>query len=51
MLTIIFAVLTLSVREDISIGLVICGLFLMLTNRRARAGLVLAAVGRGLLRR
>jgi uncharacterized membrane protein len=44
-LAFIFAVLTLSVREDISIGLVIFGLFLMLTNRRARAGLVLACVG------
>jgi uncharacterized membrane protein len=44
-LAFIFAVLTLSVREDISIGLVIFGLFLMLTNRRARAGLVLASVG------
>jgi uncharacterized membrane protein len=44
-LTFIFAVLTLSVREDISLGLVICGLFLMLTNRQARTGLVLAAVG------
>ena len=44
-LTFIFAVLSLSVREDISIGLVIFGLFLMLTNRRARAGLLLAAAG------
>ncbi len=44
-LAFIFAVLTLSVREDVSIGLVICGLFLMLTNRRARAGLLLAAAG------
>lgn len=43
--TFIFAVLTLSVREDISIGLVICGLFLILTNRSARAGLWLACVG------
>jgi uncharacterized membrane protein len=44
-LTFIFAVLTLSVREDISIGLAICGLFLMLTNRQARTGLLLAAAG------
>jgi uncharacterized membrane protein len=44
-LAIVFAVLTLSVREDISIGLVICGLFLALTNRRARAGFWLAAAG------
>jgi uncharacterized membrane protein len=44
-LTFIFAVLTLSVREDISLGLVIVGLFLIVTNRRARAGLLLAAVG------
>jgi uncharacterized membrane protein len=44
-LTVIFAVLTLSVREDISIGLVIIGLFLIVTNRRARVGLLLAAVG------
>jgi uncharacterized membrane protein len=43
--TFIFAVLTLSVREDISLGLVIGGLFLMLTNRRARAGLYLACAG------
>ncbi len=43
--TFIFAVLTLSVREDISIGLMICGLFLILTNRRARAGLYLACAG------
>jgi uncharacterized membrane protein len=44
-LTIIFAIVTLSVREDVSIGLVVFGLFLMVTNRRARAGLLLAAVG------
>ena len=43
--TFIFAILTLSVREDISIGLMICGLFLMLTNRSARAGLYLACAG------
>jgi len=42
---IVFAVLTLSVREDISMGLVIFGLFLVFTKRRARAGLVLAAAG------
>jgi len=44
-LTIIFAIITLSVREDISIGLVIIGLFLIVTNRRARAGFLLAAAG------
>jgi uncharacterized membrane protein len=44
-LTFIFAVLTLSVREDISLGLMIIGMFLMLTNRRGRAGLMLAAAG------
>jgi len=44
-LTFIFAVLTLSVREDISLGLTICGLFLMLTNRQARTGLYLAGAG------
>lgn len=44
-LTVIFALLTLSVREDISMGLVICGLFLILTNRRSRAGVWLAAAG------
>ena len=44
-LTFIFAVLTLSVREDISLGLTICGLFLILTNRHARTGLYLAGAG------
>ena len=43
--TFIFAVLTLSVREDVSMGLVIGGLFLMLTNRRSRTGLYLAMAG------
>jgi uncharacterized membrane protein len=42
---VIFAVLTLSVREDVSLGLVIAGLFLMLTNRRTRWGLYLAMAG------
>ncbi len=42
---VIFAVLTLSVREDISLGLVIFGLFLVLTRRRPRAGLLLGAAG------
>ena len=42
---VIFAVLTLSVREDISLGLVIFGLFLLLTRRRPRAGLLLGAAG------
>jgi uncharacterized membrane protein len=45
MRTILFAVLTLSVREDVSLGLVIAGLFLMLTNRCTRWGLHLAVAG------
>lgn len=44
-LAVIFAIVTLSVREDISLGLVILGLFLMLTRRRPRVGLLLAAAG------
>jgi uncharacterized membrane protein len=43
--TFIFAALTLSVREDVSMGLVIGGLFLMLTNRRSRTGFYLAVAG------
>jgi uncharacterized membrane protein len=43
--TFIFALLTLSVREDVSMGLVIGGLFLIMTNRRSRAGLYLAMAG------
>jgi uncharacterized membrane protein len=43
--TFIFAALTLSVREDVSMGLVVGGLFLMLTNRRSRTGLYLAMAG------
>lgn len=42
---VIFAILSLSVREDVSFGLMIFGVFLMLTNRRARAGLWLAGAG------
>jgi len=42
---VIFAILSLSVREDVSFGLMVFGLFLMITNRRARAGLWLAAAG------
>jgi uncharacterized membrane protein len=42
---VIFALLSLSVREDVSLGLSILGLFLVLTNRRARAGVWLAAAG------
>lgn len=38
------AALTLSVREDMSIGLVVVGSFLVLTGQRVRAGIVLAAV-------
>jgi len=41
----IFALLSLSVREDVSFGLMILGAFLALTNRRARAGLWLLAGG------
>lgn len=44
-LAVIFAILSLSVREDVSFGLMILGGFLMLTNRRARAGLMLAGAG------
>jgi uncharacterized membrane protein len=44
-LTVIFALLTLSVREDVSLGLCIFGLFLILTNRQVRAGFWLAAAG------
>ena len=42
---VVFAIVTLSVREDISLGLVILGIFLILTRRRPRAGLLLAAAG------
>ena len=42
---VIFAILSLSVREDVSFGLMVIGIFLMLTNRRSRAGLWLAAAG------
>jgi uncharacterized membrane protein len=42
---VVFAIVTLSVREDISFGLMIFGIFLMLTNRRPRAGLLLAITG------
>jgi uncharacterized membrane protein len=42
---VIFAILSLSVREDVSFGLMVFGMFLMITNRRARAGLWLAAAG------
>jgi uncharacterized membrane protein len=44
-LAVIFAILSLSVREDVSFGLMVLGTFLMLTNVRARAGLWLAAAG------
>jgi uncharacterized membrane protein len=43
--SVIFAILSLSVREDVSLGLTILGLFLVFTNRRARAGVWLAAAG------
>ena len=42
---IVFTILALSVREDISLGVVTIGVFLLLTNRRPRAGLLLAAAG------
>ena len=42
---IVFTVLTLSVREDVSLGLMIFGILLMLTDRRPRAGLLLAVTG------
>jgi uncharacterized membrane protein len=42
---VVFTILALSVREDISLGLVIFGAFLTLTDRRPRAGLLLAAAG------
>jgi uncharacterized membrane protein len=41
----VFAILSLSVREDVSFGLMVFGTFLIITNRRARAGLWLAAAG------
>lgn len=41
----VFAVLTLSVREDVSVGLAILGLLLVLTERRTKAGLWLAGAG------
>lgn len=44
-LAVIFAILSLSVREDVSFGLMVFGVFLMITNRRSRAGLWLAAAG------
>jgi uncharacterized membrane protein len=43
--SVIFAILSLSVREDVSFGLMIIGAFLVLTNRRAHAGVWLAAAG------
>jgi uncharacterized membrane protein len=42
---VVFAIVTLSVREDISLGLMVFGIFLLLSNRRPRAGLILAATG------
>jgi uncharacterized membrane protein len=42
---VIFAILSLSVREDVSFGLMVLGAFLILTNRRARAGAWLVAAG------
>ena len=43
--TVIFAILSLSVREDVSFGMMVLGSFLVITNRRARAGVYLAAAG------
>jgi uncharacterized membrane protein len=42
---VLFAILSLSVREDVSFGLMVIGLFLIMTNRRSRAGVWLAAAG------
>jgi uncharacterized membrane protein len=44
-LAIVAVILTLSVREDVAAGLSIWGLYLVLTGRRPRAGLVLAILG------
>lgn len=44
-LAVVFAILSLSVREDVSFGLMVFGAFLVITNRRARAGLWLGAAG------
>jgi len=43
--TSIFYVVAIGCREDISIGLTVLGLFFALTGYRARAGMVMAAVG------
>jgi uncharacterized membrane protein len=44
-LAFVFALLSLSVREDVSVGLVILGGLLVLTERRARAGVWMMAAG------
>ena len=43
-LAVVAVVLTLSVREDVSAALVIWGLYLLISGKRPRAGLVVAAV-------
>jgi uncharacterized membrane protein len=45
MAALLFAILSLSVREDVSFGLMVLGAFLALSDRRARAGLYLALLG------
>ncbi|HEY0712195.1 MAG TPA: DUF2079 domain-containing protein, partial [Polyangia bacterium] len=44
-LAVVFVALTLSVREDVSVALVIVGGYLVLSGERPKAGLIVAAVG------
>jgi uncharacterized membrane protein len=44
-LTVVAVLLTLSIREDVAAGLAIIGAYFLLTGRRPRAGLVVAAIG------
>jgi uncharacterized membrane protein len=44
-LTGLFALVSLSVREDVAFGLAILGAYLLLSGRRPKAGLALAALG------
>jgi uncharacterized membrane protein len=46
-LTGIFALISLSVREDVAFGLAVLGAYLLLTGRRPKAGLSLALLGAG----
>lgn len=41
----IFALITLTIREDVAVGLSIIGAYLLLSGRRPRAGLLVALVG------